>query len=755
MSAAFALALTACEAIAPLTGGGPGEAAPGSALLAAPQSARDAAAAFLDAWGRRDYDAMYGLLSPEAQQLTTLPVFRATYEAADTAIGTSGVRHTVHEVTDQGRTAVVRYDLVIESGIFGEIPDNGRTMRLLQGAGGYRVAWSNMDIFDGYAAGTTLTALTRRQPRGDIYDRAGLPLVEQDSVVIDLFIMRDEIPDVEACYTLLGTVLRRQRGDIIAYFERFATNTIFGFGEIGEDEFNRWSAQLSETCAIRTDSHVTRRYAGHGAAAHITGYIGQQTASEQTQFAAQGYGPGDLIGKTAIEQQYETELAGSAARVLRITDATGLTLRELAGAEGEPPQDVQLTIDWPLQFAAAQAMSDAYNYAEINWGSRAHSTGGGLVVLDIDTGAVLALASYPTFDPGVFNPDTSYWLVGDYIATLTSDPRQPFINRVIQQQYPPGSVYKIITTAAALAEDLWDEDAIFYCGRTWEGQRFGDTRAVRYDWRNFEPEEANFDTGDVTVSEALAASCNPFFYQMGAQLFTERGPASLTTYAQRMGLGRPTGIDLTPREAAGQIVPPNGVDAAISSAIGQFETQVSIIQMAHLVAGVAHDGQLMQPYIVERVGRAGEPPTYQAAPRSDGDMNLSAAVLDAVREGMCDVTDSNIYGRTSGNRLGTAWFVFSDPEWYPAPYTVCGKTGTAQTGRTEPMGWFVAFAPADDPQIAVAAMIEYGREGSETAAPIVRRVLDAYFGAAEIMPYPEWWTGEYVPLTIPEGSTGV
>lgn len=754
---ALILLLTGCEAVG-LGGSSPGNPVVAPIAQIAPQTPRDVAAAFLDAWNSRTYEAMYTLVSPESQSLTTFPVFRTTYENADSTLATQSVSYTINTTREQGLTAEVRYDLALTSGAFGTISDPNRIMRLIRGVDNqWRVAWTTMDIFDGFAPGTRLTAQTARPPRGDILDRDGDYLVEQDGSVVELYIMRSEIPNEADCLAYLSGLIRWQRGDLETFFNRFDVNTIFGFADMSAEDFARYSDQLAAICSIRTDTRVTRRYVGHGAAAHVTGYIGQMTAEEQTRLVAQGYSPGDLIGKTGIEAQYETELAGEATRVLQIVDDSGLIIREIATSSGRPPQDVTLTIDDRLQVAAGQALADAYNYAENNWANRAHSTGGGLVVLDVDTGAVLALASYPTFDPGIFNPDTGVWLVGDYILQLGQDTRQPFLNRVTQQQYPPGSVYKIITTAAAAAEGVFGLDEIFYCGREWEGQAFGDTRAVRYDWRNFEPEEANFDTGEVTISEALAASCNPFFYQMGAQLYSDRGPNVLVDYARRMGLGRSTGIDLIPSDVNGQILPPQGADAAISSAIGQFEIQVSILQMARMVAGVANGGTLYRPYVVQRVGAEGETPTYEARPTIVGQMELSEPVLDAVRDGMCMVTDSSVYGRTSGMRLGTAWFVFSDPEWYPAPYTVCGKTGTAQTGRIEPMGWFVAYAPADDPQIAIAGMIEYGREGSETIAPIIRRVMDAYFNVSpdQVIPYPEWWTGEYVPLTIPEGSTGV
>jgi penicillin-binding protein 2 len=216
-------------------------------------------------------------------------------------------------------------------------------------------------------------------------------------------------------------------------------------------------------------------------------------------------------------------------------------------------------------------------------------------------------------------------------------------------------------------------------------------------------------------------------------------------YARRMGLGSITGFDLTtPAEAGGQLPPVRAVDQAISSAIGQQDVQVTILQMARMVAGIANGGTLYRPYVVQQVGD--DPPTE---PQVMAQMGINDDVLQVVRDGMCDVTTDTTYG--------TAWFVFGDPSnSVPStPYIPCGKTGTAQTGR-EPHGWFVAFAPQDDPQIAIAVMIENSREGSETAAPIVRRILDSYFQVSPelVASYPGWWTESYVPLPIPEGSTG-
>jgi len=754
MLIACCMLATACEAIGTLTGGSAGDAsAPVIQIAAAP---REIAAQFLDAWNGRSYDAMYGWISSRSQALTTQPVFREIYTTVDETIRTTGVSYTLFDTTEQGSSAAITYDVVIESSLFGTIPDNGRTLRLVRETNGdWRVAWSQLDIFDGYAPGSRLEIAQNRPARGHIFDRNGNYLVEQGGIVVELYVTQQNIIDFNGCLDLLAALTLRRRSDVERIFQDYNLDTTFSIGDIDQATYEVNAGALSELCAIQTGTRQTRRYAGHGMAAHIIGYIGQIPAELANSYLERGYNAGDLVGITGVESAYESELAGTAERALRIIEPRGLVVRELAGASGAPPTDVQLTLDLPLQRAAMQAITDAYNYAGGNWAGR--SPGGSLAMIDVNTGAILAMVSFPTFDPSAFAPDTSIFQ-GQYINLIGSDPRNPTRNRATQDQYSPGSTFKIVTTAAAAAERVFPASDVFDCTLQWQGQAFGDSQRVRFDWRNFEPEGANFATGEVTMSEALAASCNPFFYQMGAELY-DREPTSLISYARRMGLGSPTGLDAAVfnAEANGQIIAPSARDQNISIAIGQQDTQVSVIQMARMVAAVANDGTLYRPYIVQQVGGLdGSEPRFAAAPDAMGDIGLSDAVLDVVRDGMCMVTNADATGRSTGRPLGTAWFVFDsdEPPLFPASYSVCAKTGTSQTGRIEPHGWFVAYAPADNPQVAIAAVMENSREGSETSAPIVRRVLDAYFGVAP-SPYPDWWfENPYFELQIPEGSTG-
>ncbi|MDQ7034741.1 MAG: penicillin-binding transpeptidase domain-containing protein [Anaerolineae bacterium] len=418
----------------------------------------------------------------------------------------------------------------------------------------------------------------------------------------------------------------------------------------------------------------------------------------------------------------------------------------LGGAVGSEPQPVQLTIDRDLQLYLAQAMNDGWNYATRDWASVA--TGGAAIVLDVNSGAVLAMFSYPTYDPRIFNPESTYYQTGTTFAAALSqidravndDPFFPvgsaINNRAIGEQYSPGSTFKIVTELAAADTQIWQPNQIFDCELIWEGgDLFGDALPFREDWRVSLEEEA---AGPVTMSQALTTSCNPFFWQVGALMY-QRDRNTIVDYANILGLGTSTGLNtLGYREVGGNIPAPVDITDALNNAIGQGNTQVTAIQMARLVSAIANGGTLYRPYIVEQVGGLDDTPisqNFEAIVTSQ--LDVSAESIEIVRIGMCDVPIDE--------ELGTASSLFIN-----APYSSCGKTGTAQTGAFAPHSWYVAYAPADNPQIAIAVVVTNSREGSEVAAPIVRRFFENYFDA-RISDFPDWWQTPYVPLTAPQG----
>lgn len=697
---------------------------------------------FLENWKARNYDAMYNLTSERSRSLTAFPVFETVYRESDLAMGLEDLSFTLQNTTIQGTSAAVTYDLTVQSGIFEVINDPGRIMRVVQGPDGWRVAWSPMDIFDGMTGASQLQLAGQRGARANIYDRNGLPLVEQNGTVVSLYVQRQTIPNEALCLDILANMLRRQRQDLATLFDRYNIDTRFYVGEVDDDAYTARQADLTNACAVTTAERQTRDYYRGNAVSHVTGYIGQIPADNLESWEARGYQSGDLVGLRGIEQAYQDQLAGQPARSLQILDPGGTVIRELGETVGTPPQPVTLTIDRPLQVEVAQALADAYNYAEGNWGNRNISTGAGAIVINVNTGAILAMASYPLFEPDIFNPDTlccGFIAASDRIAELVGDTRTPLFNRVIQGQYSPGSVYKIVTTAAAAEEEMIGPNEIYDCTHYWDGASFGDTVGFqRPDWRVTDGLDP---TGPITISQALTSSCDPFFYEMGARLFNEVSPSALVEYSRSLGLGQRTGIDYYGNEAAGQITVPPSPSDAINNAIGQGDVQTSPIQMAMVVMAIANGGTVYQPYLIERVGGVDfTPVTYEAQPEAINELTWREQTYEIVRQGMCDVTQSE--------ELGTGYWAF-----FEAAYIACGKTGTAQTSRY-PNAWFVAYAPADAPEIAVVVMSEQSREGADVAAPITRRIMDFYFN--QPWPgYPLWWNEEdYAPLDIPVGATG-
>lgn len=756
----MALLLTACGALPSLPGQSP--TTDGGSPIPQQQSGRtpeQTARSFLDAWALEDFETMYSLVSPRILEVYPFDDFRAQYTNADSQMSFEGVSYTIHDVRVQGTSAAITYDATLQSSTFGEIEDAGRIMRLVSEGGGWHVAWSPMDILNGMTSSVRLRAERRFPVRGTIYDRNGLPLAQDNGTAIVVIVREQDIRDVEACYDLLARLMMRPYPYFTTLANQYSDDTIYFVGEMDSELYDLNRADIDNYCGMDIEpptfgskiQQVTgRTYFGHGAMANITGYIAPVPAESLEAWERRGYASGDIVGIIGIENTFQDELAGTPEQFLRLIDTSGgVPLRELGGAVGSAPQPVQLTIDRNMQLYLAQAMNDAWNYSGESWASVA--TGGAGVVMDVNTGAILAMFSYPTYDPRIFNPDSAYFSTANVFASASSqiaravngDPFFPvgsaMNNRAIGEQYSPGSTFKIVTTLAAADTGIWQHDQIFECELQWEGaERYGDALPFREDWRASLDEDP---AGPITMTQALTTSCNPFFWEVGALMY-RANPNTVADYARMLGLGSVTGLNtLGYGEVSGNIPQPLDITDALNNAIGQGNTNVTAIQMVRMVSAIANGGTLYRPYIVEQVGGFdGTEVTQEFEPAVVSRLDVSAEALDTVRTGMCNVPIDR--------ELGTSSYLF-----YRAPYSSCGKTGTAQTGGTAPHSWYVAFAPADNPQIAIAVVVSNSREGSEVSAPIVRRFFENYFNVG-ISDFPDWWQFEYVPLIPPQGVGG-
>jgi penicillin-binding protein 2 len=361
---------------------------------------------------------------------------------------------------------------------------------------------------------------------------------------------------------------------------------------------------------------------------------------------------------------------------------------------------------------------------------------GAIVVLDVQTGAVRALASSPGFDSNVFMGPAGE--VGR--SQLLADPRHPLVNRAVHGTYPLGSVFKIVTIAAAMAEAHMDPvGTSFFCPGYWEGlgaaARKGCWKADGH--------------GDITLKDALTASCDVTFYEVGLTL-DGVGQDILPDYARGFGFGVSTGLEALPDDAG--LVPDyewkvNNIGEAwwvgdtVNLAIGQGYLLTTPIQVARMMAAVANGGTLLRPYIVDRIGSgANGEPVQVTEPESVGTVPVSAANLAAIQEALLGVTTMSI---------GTAPHRFTG-----LSIPVAGKTGTAESGGPEtlPHSWFGAYAPANSPEIAIVVIVEKVGEGSTFAAPMTRQVVEAYYGLPLTPLPPQAMEGYATPTPPPEAT---
>ena len=534
--------------------------------------------------------------------------------------------------------------------------------------------------------------VTIAAPRGTLLDRGGRVLVE-NRPSFNVVLTPEHSEDLDASVARVGRVLHMGEAQIreriarrAAPFRRVVIKSDASPADVATIEARR--LELPEA---GIEVVPLRSYPLAEAAAHALGRVGEVTQPQLQSPEFAGFEPGDLVGQAGIESQYNRSLTGRDGFRRVVVNSRGL---EVAESQREAPVDgpsLTLTLDLDLQKAMEQAFA---------------GRPGSAVALDPETGEILAINSTPAYDPNDFTGgvEAALW------SRLTSDPDNPLMNRVIQGQYAPGSLFKVVMALAALEEGVITPTTTFYCPGYLSiyNTVFRCHKAAGH--------------GVVDLHRALAQSCNVFFYQVGVRLEIER----IARYARLLGLGQPTGIDL-PHEATGLIPSPEWkrrsqgtnwfAGETVSVAIGQGQVTVTPLQMARLAALVANGGRLVRPHLVKAVG--GTPVSLPPATPT----GLKPETLAAVRDGMWAVV----------NEHGTAW------RTQLPGLDVCGKTGSAQVVAharlaraggalaLQPHGWFIAFAPKDKPRIALAVLVEHGGSGGEAAVPVARKILEAFF----------------------------
>ncbi|MHB9144085.1 MAG: penicillin-binding protein 2 [Symbiobacteriia bacterium] len=438
-------------------------------------------------------------------------------------------------------------------------------------------------------------------------------------------------------------------------------------------------------------------------AAHVLGYVGQISETQLAGNQYKDYRGGDVIGKAGIEDYYESYLRGQEGTRPVQVDHLGRWFADLPGGTDPVPGDnLKLSLDSGLQRAAEQALAQKIQEFQTRPDSKAASAGA-VVVEDVHTGEILAMASYPSFD-------LNWWVGGissDHWNLLNTDPRHPMLNYAING-FAPGSTFKMVTAAGALQEGkITPSFTIFDTGVYWLWQHPKDWKVGGH--------------GIVDLNKAIAESCDTYFYEAG-RLLTVDG---LGRYSQMFGFGQPTGIDLygeskgaaASRDSYNYRDPKTGnvlndwqLGDTLSQAIGQGRDLATPVQLANYVATIANGGTRYRPHLVDAILTPTGQPVKTFEPEVEEKVAVSAENLALIRQGM----------------LGAAQWGTAAGSFGNFPIKVGAKTGTAETSTGHDNGVFVAFAPYDNPQIAISVLVVGGAHGSY-AAEVARPILAEYF----------------------------
>ncbi len=530
-------------------------------------------------------------------------------------------------------------------------------------------------------------------PRGILFDRTGLPLVD-NRPAFSLVLVPREAPDLGAVVSRLARLLQIPEGELQERLARVSADSPWPIRlsrGLTLEEVARIEEWRLELPGVTVEVEPQRAYPSTRFGAHVLGYVREATDADLARGRLRR---GDLVGQTGLERLHDEDLRGRDGAEEIEVDAYGRPIRVLDRREPIAGAHMRTTIDRRVQQAAEEAL-----------GARA----GAVVVMDPRNGDILALVSHPAFPVERFSRplDRETWL------GLVQDPTRPLLNRAVQGLYPPGSVFKVIVAAAALQAQVFTPFDRLSCSRQWT---FGGRP-----YHNWE----DTDRGALTLQEALQYSCNTFFYQLGLKVGAER----IVQMADAFGLGRPTESGLI-GERAGLVPSPEWKRRTfndrwhpgdtVSLAIGQGLITVTPLQVARMMAAIANGGTLWRPRLVERVVMPDGRVVEEEPPRTQGRVELAPVVFGFLHDALASVVEAGTGKQARVPGLAIA-----------------GKTGTAQTHefhsdaerkrRDRDHAWFAGFAPVGDPQVVVVVFAEHAGLGGQVAAPIAREIFKAVF----------------------------
>ena len=689
-----------------------------------PATPEEAAERWLQLWADDRFDDMWSLVATESRSTIDQQTFLDRYTLIKEEATITGIDYELIADTSATETAVdpfadeieadheIPFKVTFHTSFFGDFPDRN-SMALVQEdvtvpadePGGeplkhkeWRVLWTPSLYFSALDD-TSLVHFFQRVPRrGTIYDRHGEPLaIDADLPVIG--IVPDLILDDEATIAALSDALQTSDAEVRTHVE--TTLPSYYFIPVETLPYGTTDAEVQIFRDMVDLGIVVRegaqRFYPHGsAAAHVIGFMTEVTPEQLEELADEGFAPGDLIGASGLEGDYEDTLSGTRGGLLATVGPEGTITASIVERASEPGLNLWLALDIEVQ-----------ERAEAELGERP----GSIVVMDPRDNSVVALASYPRFDPNAFIRGLTQQEADD----LFNNPDLPFLNRALLAEYAPGSTFKPVTMAAGIEKTEYTTGDTFHCVPVWTG--LGEDFAQR-NWQTV-------DRGWLTPAQGLMASCNPVFFDLAKRL-DEIDENAFPDFIREFGYGSPTGIGMD--EATGLVPDPEWKldnvgeywfrGDAVNMAIGQGFMLATPIQLTNAYSAIADTGVLREPLLVWRIGEpsaGGGIAVQQFEAKEVRPLPVSQETLDSIRHGLFLVTQ---------NAGGTSY-----QAWLGTPLDVAGKSGTAEDlAEGSDHVFFVAYADRGAPSLVALGVLETGQSGSAEVAPMLRRILETYIG---------------------------
>jgi penicillin-binding protein 2 len=543
-------------------------------------------------------------------------------------------------------------------------------------------------------------------PRGQIVDRNGTVLVDNRTAlavqVMPDRLAKDGAPrahETRRLASVLGMRTGALRRKIRHDWKVLPFSPVTLKTDVSLDTVFYLQENQTRFPGVEVERIFLRKYPHKTIGAHLFGTLGEVTEHQLKQSRYNGVQLGDRVGQSGIEYQYDRYLRGQNGASRIQVDALGRPKGELSVRDPRQGKQLRLSIDLGVQKVGQETLAGM-------------GKPGAFVAMDPRSGEVVGLGSNPSFDPNVFAKGIS-----ESVYKRLQDPNNgaPLADRAIQGLYPTGSTFKLITATAALQSGLLTPSTVLFDGGSLNvgGITFKNAGGASY--------------GALALPRALQVSSDVFFYRTGL-MADQRGGDIIQKWARRLGIGRPTGIDL-PGEVAGLVPSPAWRNRLfrkhltdrpwtpgdnINFAVGQGDLQADPLQMAVAYSAIANGGKVVTPHVGMRVEDSDGRVLQEISPGPKRRLDISPVTRDAIMSGL----------RAAANDPGGT----SEPVFRGFPITVAGKTGTAQRGAQGDQSWYVVMAPYNDPRIVVAVTVERGGFGAEAAAPAARRILSAYFG---------------------------